>query len=194
VARTTGGVTKTYKGGFDMKSLQGKALRVHTTPAIVRKLERIAVAENGCWEWTGTRNKYGYGVVSFWSKEKDEKKLAHRLMYALTIGPLEADVQVCHRCDNPCCVNPSHLFLGTQADNMNDMTCKGRRYYPPSKGEHNGRAKLTQAKADEIRRRYANRDRRESVEALRQEFGIAQTTFYHILNNDTWKPAPAPTT
>ena len=76
-----------------------------------------------CWIWVGTTNRDGYGNIGI-----DNKKtaLTHRVAWMVTHGPIPVDLCVLHRCDNPRCVNPDHLFLGTQADNMRDMMLKGR--------------------------------------------------------------------
>lgn len=80
-----------------------------------------SVRQNGCWEWTrGTRN--GYGVVSF----QGSNVPAHRASWIAKNGAIPSGLVVCHRCDNPPCVNPDHLFLGTSTDNNRDMLAKGR--------------------------------------------------------------------
>ena len=76
-------------------------------------------AEGGCWVWTGTRQVFGYGISLRY-------RLAHRVSWEIANGPIPDGLWVLHRCDNPPCVNPAHLFLGTQTENMRDMTAKGR--------------------------------------------------------------------
>lgn len=79
--------------------------------------------ETGCWEWTGTQDKDGYGKVKYNGKYWS----VHRLMYSFICGNIPDVMFVCHKCDRPCCVNPNHLFLGTPKDNYDDMVAKGRR-------------------------------------------------------------------
>ncbi|KKM02552.1 hypothetical protein LCGC14_1783330 [marine sediment metagenome] len=77
---------------------------------------------NECWVWTGTRQSQGYGILYV----EGEPVLAHRFAWAFENGPVPEGIQVLHHCDNPPCTRPSHLFLGTQKDNMQDMANKGR--------------------------------------------------------------------
>ena len=87
------------------------------------------VTPTGCWEWNGPRNKAGYGSYRrdlFQVPYKEAVQLAHRHAYVLTHGPIPDGMCVCHTCDNPPCINPDHLFLGSQADNHHDAQAKGR--------------------------------------------------------------------
>lgn len=79
---------------------------------------------DGCWLWKGATHKQGYGL--FRSVSNEVMKLAHRVSYELYIGPIPEGIKVLHSCDVTSCVNPSHLFLGTQKDNMKDAATKGR--------------------------------------------------------------------
>lgn len=79
----------------------------------------------GCWEWSGLRSARGYGRFGH------DSRRAHRIAWELTFGPVPDGLLVCHTCDNPPCIRPEHLFLGTDADNARDMVAKGRGRYGP---------------------------------------------------------------
>jgi hypothetical protein len=92
------------------------------------KVAYVGAGPDDCWEWDASRDKYGYGQFSMGHSECDP---AHRVAYALAHGAVPAGLFVCHSCDNPPCVNPSHLWLGTAADNNRDRDLKGRGVPPP---------------------------------------------------------------
>ena len=122
---------------------------------------RVAVrGSNDCWEWQRSRNADGYGQVRLLGEN-----VAHRLAWVLTNGAITSNLCVCHKCDNPPCCNPAHLFLGTKADNANDRDNKkrsatgarnGRRLHPESYlGARNSAAKLTEQIVQDARKSYA---------------------------------------
>lgn len=100
--------------------------------AVTRFWSKVDRPVDGCWEWKAGKFRYGYGAFSL--KEKLLK--AHRVSYELAYGPIPEGMYVCHHCDNPPCVNPTHLFIGTPQDNMTDKIRKGRLVACP--GERNG--------------------------------------------------------
>jgi len=102
----------------------------------MRFMHRVRMAGEGeCWEYTGTRNKNGYGVFD-WRGPDDARvrpHLAHRMMWLIVCGSIPVGQEVCHACDNPICCNPNHLWLGTQRENIHDMIKKGRGHWQGAK-------------------------------------------------------------
>lgn len=139
-----------------------------------------------CWNWTGFRvpSRYGqnngYGLLRF----AGHKHLAHRLAYLFTYGTVPEGLQVCHRCDNPACCNPDHLFLGTQKDNLQDASKKKRLSAPRNHGESCGTSKLKEADVMMIRERYATGSI--TQKELGEEYGVGQDTISTIINHKTW--------
>ena len=143
-----------------------------------------------CWLWTGRKNQNGYGVTYKHCKPV----LTHRRAWEIVHGAIPDGMQVLHKCDNPQCCNPTHLFLGTHKDNMEDMTRKGRRICGerlrlsiknPPHGERCGRAKLTSVQVLEIRRRY--RPGVVSTSMLAKEFGVNRSAVWKIVNGLRWQ-------
>lgn len=132
-----------------------------------RLLEKVDKATNGCWEWTGQLNYYGYGVI--WHNRAGRR--AHRVSFEIHKGPLTKDDVVCHSCDNPKCVNPDHLFKGTKLDNNRDAKSKGRN----ARGQRAGSARLSDS-AIELLKMGEHLSQRE----LAQIFGISQSQVSRI--------------
>lgn len=107
----------------------------------------IPEPNSGCWLWDGCITSAGYGRMRVGGRPS----LAHRASYEMHVGPIPPGMLVCHKCDVPGCVNPQHLFLGTQRDNMADMKSKGRA----STGERHPRAKLTDFEVATLRAQFA---------------------------------------
>jgi hypothetical protein len=131
---------------------------------------------DGCWNWTGTLTEKGYGRF----KTSTKNWRAHRLSYEMHCGAVPDGMQVLHECDNPSCVRPDHLFLGTNADNMADKCAKGRESHYSPKGEQSGRAKLTEAQVLDIRGASGT-----AAEIARQ-FGMSRTAVRDIRAARTW--------
>ena len=153
-----------------------KYVRGHRPPiSLAEAVARHTLVTDGCWEWQGYIRPSGYGDVGVPGESRTEG--AHRASWLIHEGPIPDGMFVCHHCDNPRCVRPDHLFLGTSQDNMDDMWAKGRgsRLY----GSRSPGAKLTLAEVEEIRRRHvagihpARRTGGSSTE-LAREFGITR--------------------
>ena len=134
-----------------------------------------------CWIWLGWRWKgEGYGHFGIKRNGKWQKMYAHRMAYLLEHGEIPERLHVCHTCDNPPCVNPKHLWLGTFRDNIQDAVNKGRL---DNSGEANHFAKLSLEQVDEIRERHKAG---EKVPALAKEYGIKFVQTYRILRGESW--------
>lgn len=141
----------------------------------------LSAPKDECWLWTGTRTEKGYGrfVVA-----PGVRLRAHRVSWELTNGPIPNGLWVLHRCDNPSCCNPAHLFLGTNADNSADRDRKGRNRVVTI-GEAHPRAKLTWDKVAELKVRHARGD--VTYRSLAIEYGVCETTVRCAILEIYWK-------
>lgn len=161
----------------------------------------------GCWEWTGSTDADGYGRLRLGTREAGVAK-THRLSWELAHGHIPDGLLVCHSCDNPRCVNPAHLFLGTIKDNVVDSVSKGRRAHQkaaprgprprrparslrPPKGQCRGvdspRAKLTNGQVLEIRALAA---RKVTRPIIAKRFNVSVAEVNNIVRRVTWKHLP----
>lgn len=141
---------------------------------------------DGCWEWTGgVLKKMCYGRYFLGGKTVLAHRYSYIIHHPLTIDLWEhREICVCHKCDNPRCVNPSHLFLGSSEDNNKDREAKGRGGQTGAKGEGHGKVKLTETQVREIRTRYANDGISQKQLAL--EYGLHKTTIWFIIHRINW--------
>jgi hypothetical protein len=139
---------------------------------------------DGCWEWMDFLNNKQYGTLRVGSLVDGTRRrvLAHRFSWEMHFGSIPSGMFVCHRCDNPKCVNPDHLFLGTAKDNIRDMFRKGRGRPGRLAGAAHGRAKLTE---DDVRLILSQRGTKLEKE-LAAEFGVSQSQISNILTRQQW--------
>jgi hypothetical protein len=164
----------------------GKILDAIKHPSVARAF-RMRVIKGGpddCWQWDGMVREDGYGRFQL---RGHITVGAPRVAYYLHHGRWPGWLEVCHRCDNPNCVNPAHLFLGTHAENMADMVKKGRANKPI--GERAARSKLTAAQVADIRTRYVAGRKGDGPRAAK-EFGVSVPSIWSILRRRTWKHLP----
>ncbi len=153
-------------------------------PMLVRFFNRVSKSDS-CWNWKANHDRHGYGL--FTHKGSYLCDFAHRVSYELHTGPIPEGMVVCHRCDNPPCVNPEHLFLGTQLDNILDMQQKGRSNIV--KGEGHWRCILTLEQVIEIKSQLANYTPGLTTR-LAREYGVAVPTIKAIKARRIWKHVP----
>jgi hypothetical protein len=141
---------------------------------------------SGCWNWTAAHYPRGYGMIQVKRNGKWSYRMSHRVSWELFNGEIPNETCVCHKCDNPKCVNPAHLFLGTQLDNLRDMKSKGREGWSASIGKGVQGSK-------HYRTRFSDQDvlnirssDKSGVE-LAKEFGVSRSLISNIRNNKRWK-------
>lgn len=140
------------------------------------RLEARIVRGPDCWGWTGALDDEGYAVLSLWARPAR----AARAMLALIYGPLPPGMVVRHKCDNRVCVNPDHLTVGSQADNIADKVARDRQ----ARGTGNAAAKLTEPDVRDIRARHAAGA---SAKALAREYGVNPRAITFVVRGTTWR-------
>lgn len=149
------------------------------------KVHLQAGNEEDCWLWMNCKNKQGYGQFR-WSRDTGECKAgkAHRFSYELHHGTIPEGLQVLHKCDNPSCVRPDHLFIGYNLDNIRDREAKGRGVLPRLRGEQCSWSKLSEKQCLEIRGWV---ELGFSQLSVAQRFGICQQHVSSIIQHRCWK-------
>lgn len=146
----------------------------------LRQAETRGLDPDVCWMWSGASNSNGYGRFI----DKNVHHLAHRVAYELFIGPIPGGMNVCHTCDERLCVNPHHLWLGSQSDNLKDAVAKGRMFRPNTNGERNGNRKLSADDVRTIRAMFSGGQRRYQIASI---FGVSPSTVGEIISGKIWK-------
>lgn len=129
---------------------------------------------NKCWEWGGAKNKLGYGIIAI----ENRPQLAHRMAWESTHGQIPKGICVLHKCDNPPCCNPNHLFTGKNADNVADRHKKGRSRGGALYGENHPNSKISDHQVIRIREIYSHKIR----EKLASQYGVSPKTIEEIAN------------
>jgi len=142
----------------------------------------VEKCDDGCWRWTGGGDKNGYGQFNINRKPVRAHRYSYEHHHPLTTPMSGIDLYILHSCNNPACVNPAHLRLGTHQENMNDMTQYGRGV--ALKGEKNGYAKLNENQVLEIRNRYDAGGI--TQQKLADEYGVSVSLIGRIINRNRW--------
>jgi len=170
------------------------AMKDHKVSDFDRFFAKV-VKSDSCWLWAGCKDRKGYGKFSVGhSKNPDGSRRnsmvsAHRFSYELAHGPIPSNDQhhgvcVLHKCDTPACVNPDHLFLGTNTDNVKDMDAKGRRVVVAKRGEAHANSVLNEMQVREIVRLHRV-DKVTQIQ-LSKDYGVCGATINHIFTGRLW--------
>ena len=164
---------------------QAAARPLDATSEIIGRFLHYLVIGDGCWEWPGKIDPHGYGRLSIGTMPL----LAHRVSWAVFHGSLPARIHVLHHCDNPPCVRPDHLFLGTHRDNMADAVRKGRLRHPGKSGSTNPLAKLNDSIVAEARRRHRDGV---PIKRMAAEYGVSSSTLGKAVRGRKWQHVTEP--
>ena len=136
--------------------------------------------DNSCWPWLGAKTTKGYGLFTTGPVIRRKHQVVTRVAFKIAYGPFDERLNICHTCDNPSCVNPRHLFVGTSQDNHDDCVAKGRSL----KGERHPMRKLTES--DVLKIRDLRSSSRLSFGRLAEQFGISRTTAHRVCAKIIW--------
>lgn len=144
-------------------------------------VKNISVREQDeCWPWIRALNKYGYGNCEWKGKTSN----ASRAAFEFYVGDVKLGNVVCHKCDNPACCNPNHLFQATQAENLADCRNKGRMIYRRGASHHRSSAKLNESLVVEAKRRHFQCG--ESQSAIARDYGVNSSTISRAVRGEKW--------
>lgn len=178
--RTNGqpaGTQLRFRNGHNLRA-PFRAYPPEQRPAEARFVERVERTD-GCWTWKGHRNRGGYGLFYPGKAIAEREMLAHRFAYAMANGPIPEGFHVLHSCDNPPCVNPTHLWLGTDLENMRDASAKGRL-----RGRNR---RLTAEQARSLVSDY--RAGGTSLLEVGRRYGVSMTTAQKTVHSSWWEEA-----
>lgn len=153
---------------------------------IIERLECNSEWRSACKVWTGSCDRQGYGRFSL----KGRMFKAHRIAYEIHVGPIPGGLCVLHRCDNPPCVTPEHLWLGTVADNNKDAAAKGRSRNGGKGGCPGNTNGATLSESDVLQIRHRARYWNTPQVALAEQFNVSQSNISLILGRKIWKDVP----
>lgn len=134
---------------------------------------------SGCWLWSGYVDDIGYGRAGHPTENK-----AHRIIWTILYGAIPSGKKILHKCDVRCCINPDHLFIGTQADNVADMMKKGRNKCVPQCGEKNPMSRLTNDVV--LKMRKLRESTNEPYHKIASKFGVSTMTAYRAITKKAW--------
>lgn len=156
------------------------------TAKIARRFWSKVTKTEGCWLWNGSLTPSGYGQFSYKGRPIHASRAAFQIVHGVSLGPKDF---VCHKCDNPRCVRPDHLFLGSPKDNVKDMVAKKRNRCTPKYGENHHQAKLSLVQVTEIRDLYATGG--VTQRQLAKKFGVTQGIVGRIIRHENWNAEAA---
>ena len=154
-------------------------------PALLEKhVNNYVVSSTGCWEYQGRTDRGGYGEAGIVVDCVRKHYRVHRLAYFHRHGVDPKHLLVCHHCDNPSCINPDHLYIGTNTDNMRDVVERGRQ-----RGSNNTFSKLTEENVIDIKKRLAKKERHASIAEI---YGVKCSTISNIATQGKWSHVQLP--